>query len=183
MTNDPSNPEYNAKARDAIMDLCPFYDPHHKCGIVRENVFKDCLAELRERERLALASARRMDALSSAGMAKILQMEAENAEASDHVGRAEMEAAAMVSALKYIVNLSNGWNLDGSTGPGMIAGVRMSWETLARLAMDCARSAVSAEKRDAHFESQRKAAGIADEKPDGQAENDKDLARRALDSE
>lgn len=37
------------------MELCPFYDPNHKCGIVREHVFKDCLAELRERERLALA--------------------------------------------------------------------------------------------------------------------------------
>lgn len=32
------------------MNLCPFYDPHHKCGIVRENVFKDCLTELRLRE-------------------------------------------------------------------------------------------------------------------------------------
>ncbi len=54
MTNDPKNPEYNAKARDAIMDLCPFYDPNHKCGIVREKVFKDCLAELRERHRITL---------------------------------------------------------------------------------------------------------------------------------
>ena len=75
MTNDPKNPEYDAKARDAIMDLCPFYDPNHKCGIVREHVFKDCLTELRERERLALESARRLDALSSAGMAKILELE------------------------------------------------------------------------------------------------------------
>jgi len=53
MTNDPSNPEYNAQARDAIMDLCPFYDPNHKCGVVRDHVFKECLAELRERTRLA----------------------------------------------------------------------------------------------------------------------------------
>lgn len=50
--NDPKNPEYNAKARDAIMDLCPFYDPNHKGGIVREHVFRECLTELRERNRL-----------------------------------------------------------------------------------------------------------------------------------
>lgn len=80
MTNDPTNPDYNPKARDAIMDLCPFYDPNHKCGIVREHVFKDCLTELRERERLALESARRLDALSSAGMAKILRLEKKQAE-------------------------------------------------------------------------------------------------------
>ena len=52
MTNDPSAPEYNAKARDAIMDLCPFYDPNHKCGVVREEVFRDCLKELRGRIRM-----------------------------------------------------------------------------------------------------------------------------------
>ena len=75
MTNDPKDPEYNSKARDAIMDLCLFYDLHHKCGVVRENVFKDCLAELRERERLALESVRHLDALSNAGMKKILQLE------------------------------------------------------------------------------------------------------------
>jgi len=75
MTNDPKNPEYNAKARDAIMDLCPFYDPNHKCGIVREHVFKECLTELRERERLAVESAKRHDALSSAGMRQILELE------------------------------------------------------------------------------------------------------------
>lgn len=46
---DPRNPEYFPEARDAIMDLCPFYDPHHKSGIVRESVFKECLNELRER--------------------------------------------------------------------------------------------------------------------------------------
>ncbi|HEY0236998.1 MAG TPA: hypothetical protein VGC86_18380 [Afipia sp.] len=56
MTNDPANPEYNAKARDIIMDLSPFYDPNHRCGIVREHVFKDYLIELRERHRLALES-------------------------------------------------------------------------------------------------------------------------------
>lgn len=81
MTNDPKNPEYNAKARDSIMDLCPFYDPNHKCGIVREHVFKDCLTELRERERLALESARRLDDLSSAGMVKILELESKLAAA------------------------------------------------------------------------------------------------------
>lgn len=54
MTNDPSHPDYNAASRDAIMDLCPFYDPHHKCGIVREQVFKECLTELRERNRVTL---------------------------------------------------------------------------------------------------------------------------------
>ncbi len=81
MTNDPKNPEYNAKARDAIMDLCPFYDPNHKCGIVREHVFRDCLTEMRERERIALESTRRLDALSSAGMAKILELESKLAAA------------------------------------------------------------------------------------------------------
>jgi len=54
MENDPNNPEYDSKKRDAIMDLCPNYDPNHKCGVVRESVFKDCLAELRERERVVL---------------------------------------------------------------------------------------------------------------------------------
>lgn len=56
MITDPSHPDYNATARDAIMDLCPFYDPHHKCGIVREKVFKECLTELRERNRVTLAT-------------------------------------------------------------------------------------------------------------------------------
>ncbi len=53
---DPRHPEYYPEARDAIMDLCPFYDPHHKCAIVREHVFQDCLFELRERERVAKES-------------------------------------------------------------------------------------------------------------------------------
>lgn len=35
------------------MNLCGFYDPNHKCVLVRESIFKDCLAELRERERIA----------------------------------------------------------------------------------------------------------------------------------
>jgi hypothetical protein len=52
MTTDPSNPEYNAKARDSIMDQAPFYDPNHKCNIVREHVFQGCLAELRHRNQL-----------------------------------------------------------------------------------------------------------------------------------
>lgn len=46
---DPRNPEYHAEARDAIMDCCPFYDPNHKGGVVREEVFKECLGELRAR--------------------------------------------------------------------------------------------------------------------------------------
>jgi hypothetical protein len=50
--NNPRHPEYYAEARDAIMDLCPFYDPNHKGGIVREAVFKSCLQELREREKV-----------------------------------------------------------------------------------------------------------------------------------
>jgi len=54
MIADPSHPDYNAAARDAIMDLCPFYDPHHKCGIVREKVFKEYLTELRDRNRVTL---------------------------------------------------------------------------------------------------------------------------------
>ena len=58
MTTDPSHPEYDAAARDAIIDLCPFYDPHHKCGIVREKVFKECLTELRERNRVTLEAIR-----------------------------------------------------------------------------------------------------------------------------
>jgi len=65
MTTDPSHPDYNAAARDAIMDLCPFHDPHHKCGIVREKVFKECLTELRERnkrsETLRQRQARRLE--------------------------------------------------------------------------------------------------------------------------
>ena len=50
MNADPANPNYNTALRDAVMDQAPFYDPNHKCGIVRENVFKDCLKELRLRE-------------------------------------------------------------------------------------------------------------------------------------
>lgn len=55
---DPRHPAYWPEARDRIMDLCPFYDPNHKCGIVREHVFKDCLNELREREQVALEKLR-----------------------------------------------------------------------------------------------------------------------------
>lgn len=65
MTTDPSHPEYNAAARDAIMNLCPFYDPNHKCGVVREPVFRECLTELRERikrsEVLRQRQARRLE--------------------------------------------------------------------------------------------------------------------------
>ena len=52
---DPSHPDYYAEARDAIMDCCPFYDPNHKGGIVREAVFRECLKELRERVKWAEA--------------------------------------------------------------------------------------------------------------------------------
>jgi hypothetical protein len=54
--SDPKHPDYYPEARDAIMNLAPFYDPHHKCGIVREDIFKSCLWELRERERVAKKS-------------------------------------------------------------------------------------------------------------------------------
>jgi hypothetical protein len=47
--NDPSQPDYWTEARDAILSLCPFYDPHHECNIVRENVFFDVVAELNKR--------------------------------------------------------------------------------------------------------------------------------------
>jgi hypothetical protein len=60
MTNDPYHTEYNAKARDAIMDLCPFYDPNHRCEIVRGQAFKDCLTEMRNRNRLALDTLRKL---------------------------------------------------------------------------------------------------------------------------
>ena len=47
--SDPRDPAYWPEARDAIIDLCPFYCPHHKGNIVREKVFKACLNEMRER--------------------------------------------------------------------------------------------------------------------------------------
>lgn len=50
----PSDPNYNRELRDAVMDQAPFYDPNHRCNIVREKVFRGCLEELRERERIAL---------------------------------------------------------------------------------------------------------------------------------
>jgi len=49
----PRDPNYNAALRDAVINLAPFYDPNHKCGIVREKVFKGCVTELREREKVA----------------------------------------------------------------------------------------------------------------------------------
>ena len=49
---DPRHPDYYAEARDAIMDCCPFYDPNYKGGVVREKVFKSCLQEMREREKV-----------------------------------------------------------------------------------------------------------------------------------
>jgi len=95
-------------------------------------------------------------------------------------------------ALKYILDLSAGWDAEGSTGPGKFRGVQLSWETVARLALDCARSAVSVERPDykcastgerirqvfdaskedqyrqwsSSGVSKREAAGTADEKPD-----------------
>lgn len=48
----PSDPNYNAALRDAVMDMAPFYDPNHRCGIVRDKIFHGCLEELREREKL-----------------------------------------------------------------------------------------------------------------------------------
>lgn len=36
------------------MNMAPFYDPNHRCGVVRDKVFRGCLDELREREKLAL---------------------------------------------------------------------------------------------------------------------------------
>lgn len=52
--SDPYHPEYDSEARDIIMNLAPFYDPYHRCNIVREDVFKRCLEELRQREKKAL---------------------------------------------------------------------------------------------------------------------------------
>jgi len=48
----PSDLNYNAALRDAVMDMAPFYDPNHRCGIVRDKIFHGCLEELREREKL-----------------------------------------------------------------------------------------------------------------------------------
>ena len=48
----PSDPNYNAALRDVVMDMAPFYDPNHRCGIVRDKIFHGCLEELREREKL-----------------------------------------------------------------------------------------------------------------------------------
>lgn len=50
----PSDPNYNAALRDAVMDQAPFYDPNQRCCIVREKVFQGCLTELRERNLIAI---------------------------------------------------------------------------------------------------------------------------------
>jgi len=46
---DPSQPDYWTEARDSIINLIPFYDPNHKCNIVREKVFKWVVDELKAR--------------------------------------------------------------------------------------------------------------------------------------
>lgn len=131
MTNDPKSPEYNAKARDAIMDLCPFYDPNHKCGIVREHVFKDCLTELRERERMALESTRRLEALSSAGMTKILQLESPKATSNalhELAERWEVEASRIDSDTGAAYPDQN--RAEADLGWGSAAGLRKAADEL-----------------------------------------------------
>jgi len=54
MTDDPNNSDYNAKVRDEIANLAPWYCPNNKRYIVRGSVFEKFLNELRSRERILL---------------------------------------------------------------------------------------------------------------------------------
>lgn len=104
--HDPNMSDYWEEARDAIIKLIPFYDPHHKCGIVREDIFHSVCKELKERAKVANKKAARMDALSSAGMKKILQLETELAEATQQRDKMEKwirEAAPVMSTACCIV--------------------------------------------------------------------------------
>ena len=150
--SDPRNPEYYAEARDAIMNLCGFYDPNHKCAIIRENVFKDCLAELREREKIAKESAARLDALSSAGMKRILQLETE----VSHWRNKHSELFMKENPIQVECEECEG------------TGKRSFYEC--DELVDCVDCNGTGNVPLAS-ESQREAAETADDKPDGQAEN------------
>jgi CTP:molybdopterin cytidylyltransferase MocA len=49
-------------------------------------------------------------------------------------------ARELLEACESIVGLSAGWNESGSTGPGYPL---LSWESVARIAMDIARAAIA----------------------------------------
>jgi len=170
--SDPSHPEYYAEARDAIMNLCGFYDPNHKCVVVRENVFKDCLNELRKRNEVeakrrlalwkqaeeakneAMESVRRLDALSSAGMKRILQLETEISHWRNKHSELFMKANPIQAECE---------ECEGT-------GKRSFYECDELVdCVDCNGTGLIAFAS----ESQREAAETADEKPDGQAENSK----------
>jgi len=46
---DPTKPDYWTEARDSVIKLIPFYDPNHKCEVVRGHVFDAVVAELKAR--------------------------------------------------------------------------------------------------------------------------------------
>ena len=90
---DPRHPEYYAEARDAIMDLCPFYDPNHKGGIVREAVFKSCLQELRNREKVVKET---METLAMEWEEVGLRFKDKGEDGYDHRGEIFLECARRV---------------------------------------------------------------------------------------
>lgn len=175
MTNDPSNPEYNAKARDAIMDLCPFYDPNHKCGIVREPVFKGCLNELRERNRLLEAECTRLHSRWHAAEERSNEAraayEAETRSTAEMVkicatitGHAPRELCTTAEAVEWLVDRHK------AATAALYKLEEIRTDKLAQAGFSEEPTAICA-ARHLLLKSQREAAESADEKPDGQAEN------------
>lgn len=77
---------------------------------------------------------------ASIANAKEAQMRERIAAGVDQEGRSKVDLAPrMVEAFKFIADLSAGWDADGSLGPKP----PLSWETVARISLDVARSMVA----------------------------------------
>ena len=111
------------------------------------------------------AALERAAELCEAQDARIKELEAENSEAADHIGRAEMAEQAMKVRRSELEDLTRELSATKKTLGTLIVWLQVDLgiENVERLLAMMS-------------ESQREAAGTADETPDGQAENARDLA-------
>jgi len=149
MNINPSDPNYNAALRDAVMDQAPFYDPNHKCGIVREKVFHGCLKELRERNRLLNAELDRGMQTMATAESTIYTLirerdEARQAYETETLSTAELMAENARLSRIFSVATNNNDKLRDKIDAALLALEEIRTEKLATKGLAAEASAVSA---------------------------------------